>query len=124
MAAAALETCKRPFDAGRFASGVEALRRVGISVECDLIVGLPGDDVYDFLAGLRFALGLDPGIVQSSTLHVLPGTDLWERAAELGLNHDPQPPHYVMATPDISYRDLRRAEVLAASLQKAYRARA
>ena len=121
---AALETCKRPFHADRFVAGVAALHGVGISVECDLIVGLPGDDVYDFLAGLRFVLGLDPGIVQSSTLHVLPGTDLWERVAELGLGFDPEPPHEVMATPSVSFRDLRRAEVLASSLQKAYRARA
>ena len=123
VGAAALEACRRDFDATRFASGVAALRRAGISVECDLIVGLPGDDVGDFLAGMRFVLGLDPGTIQSSTLHVLPGTGLWERAGELGLSFDPTPPHEVMATPDVTYRDLRRAEVLAASLQKAYRAR-
>jgi radical SAM superfamily enzyme YgiQ (UPF0313 family) len=120
---AALETCKRPFHAQRFAAGVAALRRTGITVECDLIAGLPGDDAYDFLAGLRFVLGLDPGTVQSSTLHVLPGTDLWHRAAELGLGFDSEPPHEVIATPGVSFRDLRRAEVLAASLQSAYRAR-
>ncbi|HEX9093783.1 MAG TPA: radical SAM protein [Coriobacteriia bacterium] len=123
VGAAALEACRRPFDAARFAAGVASLRSAGISVECDLIVGLPGDDAYDFLAGLRFVLGLDPGAVQSSTLHVLPGTGLWDRAAELGLEFDSEPPHEVMATPSVSFRDLRRAEVLAASLQKTYRAR-
>lgn len=124
VGAEALSTCERRFDRERFAAGVAALRRAGISVECDLIVGLPGDDAYDVLAGLRFALGLDPGTVRSSTLHVLPGTVLWERAAELGLQFDPEPPHEVMATPDVSYRDLRRVELLASSLQKAYEARA
>ncbi len=123
IGAAALAACNRPFDAGRFAAGVGALREAGISCECDLIVGLPGDDAYDFLAGLRFVLALDPGKVQSSTLHVLPGTDLWERAAELGLEFDREPPHEVIATPDVGFRDLRRAEVLAASVQSAYRAR-
>ena len=120
---AALAVCRRTFDAKRFARGVEACRRAGISVECDLIVGLPGDDAHSFLAGLRFAIGLDPGMVQSSTLHVLPGTDLWARAPELGLSFDPEPPHEIMATPDVGYRDLRRAEVLAASVQASYRAR-
>ena len=119
----ALATCARAFDADRFRAGVGALRRAGISVECDLIVGLPGDDVFDFLGGLRFVLDLDPGSVQSSTLHVLPGTGLWDRAAELGLGFDPEPPHEVIATPDVTFRDLRRAEVLASSAQKAYRAR-
>jgi radical SAM superfamily enzyme YgiQ (UPF0313 family) len=122
IGAAALATCNRPFRPERFSSGVEALRDAGISCECDLIVGLPGDGVYDFLAGLRFCFERDPGKVQSSTLHVLPGTELWERAAELGLEFDREPPHEVIATPDVSFRDLRRAEVLAASLQSVYRA--
>jgi hypothetical protein len=102
---------------------VRALRALGISVECDLIVGLPGDDIFDFLAGLRFVLSLDPGALQSSTLHVLPGTDLWERAAELGLSFDSEPPHEIVATPDIAFREMRRAEVFADSVQRAYRAR-
>jgi len=123
IGAGALEACHRPFNAGRFVAGVTALREAGISCECDLIVGLPGDDAYDFLAGLRFVLALDPGKIQSSTLHVLPGTELWERATELGVEFDREPPHEVIATPDVGFRDLRRAEVLAASLQSAYRAR-
>lgn len=123
VGAAALAACNRPFDAGRFAAGVRALRAAGISCECDLIVGLPGDSVYDFLAGLRFCFALDPGKVQSSTLHVLPGTDLWERAIEFGLEFDREPPHEVIATPDAGFRDLRRSEVLASSLQSVYRAR-
>lgn len=119
----ALEACHRPFRAERFVAGVAALRAAGISCECDLIVGLPGDDAYDFLAGLHFIFALDPGKVQSSTLHVLPGTELWEHAPESGLEFDREPPHEVIATPQVSFRDLRRAEVLASSLQVAYRAR-
>lgn len=123
IGAAALEACHRPFRPERFAAGVEALKAAGIACECDLIVGLPGDDAFDFLAGLRTCLALDPGIVQSSTLHVLPGTELWERAVELGLEFDREAPHEVIATPGISFRDMRRAEVLAASVQAACRAR-
>ena len=123
IGSAALETCHRPFHRERFARGIEALQGVGISCECDLIVGLPGDDPYDFLAGLRLCLSLDPGVVQSSTLHVLPGTELWERAAELGIEFDREPPHEVIATFGVSFRDLRRAEVLASAVQRVYRAR-
>lgn len=121
--ARALQACSRSFDAERFASGVRALKAQGISVECDLIVGLPGDEVYDFLAGMRFCLSLDPGVLQSSTLHVLPGTRLWDESPALGIEYDREPPHEVIATSDIPFRDLRRAEVLARSLQSAYRAR-
>ncbi|HEY5548312.1 MAG TPA: radical SAM protein [Coriobacteriia bacterium] len=119
----ALKACHRPFDAERFTAGIAALRAAGISCECDLIVGLPGDDAYDFLAGLRFVLRRDPGKLQSSTLHVLPGTELWERAAELGIEFDREPPHEVIATSGVGFRDLRRAEVLASALQSVYRAR-
>lgn len=119
----ALETCRRGFHPERFVAGVEALKRAGITVECDLIIGLPGDTVEDFFEGLEFCLDLDPGIVQTSTLHVLPGTDLYHRADELGLRFDPEPPHEVIATAGIDYNDLRRAEVRAVFLQRQYRAR-
>jgi anaerobic magnesium-protoporphyrin IX monomethyl ester cyclase len=120
---AALAECHRGFDHDRFVAGLEALRRHGISVECDLIVGLPGDTVDDFLAGLDFCLALDPGKVQTSTLHVLPGTDLYVRARELGLRFDPAPPHEIIATPTIGFTDLRRAEARSIYLTRLYAAR-
>jgi anaerobic magnesium-protoporphyrin IX monomethyl ester cyclase len=123
IGAAALETCARTFDAEKFRAGVEACRRRGISVECDLIVGLPGDTPADVLAGIDFAIGVDPGKVQLSTLHVLPGTDLWARAEELGLRYDPQPPHEVISTAQIPYGELRRLEVLGNAATAIYRAR-
>ncbi len=120
---AALATVHRPFDRDRFEAGVAALKRHGIRVECDLIVGLPGDTVEDFLEGMRFCLGLDPGKVQTSTLHVLPGTELWTRAEELGMIFDPEPPHETITTPHVGYQDLRRAEVFACWVQRMYEAR-
>ncbi|MRS11629.1 MAG: radical SAM protein [Actinobacteria bacterium] len=123
IGAAALAECRRSFDRNRFAAGVGALKRVGISVECDLIVGLPGDTADDFFAGVEFCLGLDPGKVQTSTLHVLPGTDLWHRASELGLRFDPEPPHEIVATPTIGFNDLRRAEARSVYLTRQYAAR-
>ena len=119
----ALATCNRAFDADAFAAGVRALRDKNISVETDLIIGLPGDTVEDVLAGLDFAIGLDPGTVQISTLHVLPGTELWSRAEEFELRYDPEPPHEVIATQQMSFPDLRRTEVFAAAAAKVYRAK-
>jgi coproporphyrinogen III oxidase-like Fe-S oxidoreductase len=123
VGAAALSACRRRFDPDRFAAGVEACRRAGISVECDLIVGLPGDTVDDVLAGLDFAIALDPGRVQLSTLHVLPGTDLWESARDLGIRFDREPPHEVITTAQLSYADLRRLEVYGQAAVQAYQAR-
>jgi len=118
-----LASCHRRFDPKAFVSGVRACRAAGISVESDLIVGLPGDTAEDVIAGIDFAIDADPGIVQISTLHVLPGTELWERADELGLIYDPQPPHPVIATRDLSFGDLRRLEALGKAATGLYRAR-
>lgn len=120
---AALETSGRAFDPERFASGVAALKRAGISVECDLIIGLPGDDAFDVIGGLRWLLDLDPGVVQSSTLRVLPGTDLASRSDEIGLAYESEPEHAVIRTDGIGFADLRRLEVMSSALQRDYRAR-
>lgn len=119
----ALELVRRAFDPERFRAGVEACRSAGIAVECDLIIGLPGDTDTDVLSGIEFVLGLDPGRVQLSTLHVLPGTELWSRADELGVVFDPEPPHEVIATRELAFDELRRLEELGNAVAAVYRAR-
>ncbi|TLM98053.1 MAG: B12-binding domain-containing radical SAM protein [Actinobacteria bacterium] len=123
VGAAALATCSRSLDAEKFRAGIAACKRHGISVECDLIIGLPGDTESDVLAGLDFVTSCDPGIVQVSTLHVLPGTALWQRADELGIAFDPEPPHELISTPTIGFADLRRLEALGRAAGVVYRAR-
>jgi anaerobic magnesium-protoporphyrin IX monomethyl ester cyclase len=120
---AALEACLRGFDEDRFRAGVTACREAGISVECDVIIGLPGDTADDVMAGIDFATSLDPGRVQVSTLHVLPGTALWDGADQAGLVFDRRPPHEVVATRDLSFADLRRLEVYGNACARAYGAR-
>ncbi len=119
----ALTQCHRSFDAQKFAAGVLACKQAGIVVECDLIVGLPGDTARDVRDSLEFVLSLDPGRIQLSTLHVLPGTDLWYRAGELGLTYDPQPPHELIKTAQLSYAELRQLEVSGNAAATIYRAR-
>ena len=120
---AALEACRRHFDKERFIAGVEALKRRGISVECDLIIGLPGDTLEDFFDGLDFLVELDPGRIQMSSLHVLPGTDLWKRADELGLVFNHNPPHEIIHTATMGFAELRRAEAYGSTVTDHYRAR-
>ncbi len=123
VGAAALAACNRGFDEAAFRAGVAALHAQGISVETDLIVGLPGDTAADVLSGMRFALDVDPGTIQMSTLHVLPGTELWHHSGELGIRFDRVAPHEVIATEQTGFADLRRLEVLGTSLMSSYRAR-
>jgi anaerobic magnesium-protoporphyrin IX monomethyl ester cyclase len=119
----ALRECRRSFDPERFAAGVAACKRAGISVECDLIVGLPGDTLESVRDAFDFVMSLDPGKIQLSTLHVLPGTDLWNRRDELGLIFDPQAPHELIQTAEMTYAELRHLEVSGNAAAAVYRAR-
>jgi len=123
IGAAALEACHRSFNRERFERGVSALKAAGISVECDSIAGLPRDTARDFFSAIEYCASLDPGKIQTSTLHVLPGTELWLRASELGLRYDASPPHEIISTPDVSFADLRRAEARSIYLTRVYSAR-
>ncbi|MHB8740945.1 MAG: hypothetical protein ACYC62_07220, partial [Coriobacteriia bacterium] len=120
---AALAACRRRFDPARFSAGIAALKRQGITVETDLIAGLPGDTAGDFLRGVAYCLSLDPGKIQTSTLHVLPGTALYADAETLGLRFDPEPPHEIIATADIGFADLRRLEARSIYIARLYAAR-
>lgn len=118
----ALEQSQRSFNRDAYLRGVKACRDAGITVIADLILGLPGDSVETCLESMRFVVqDADPGIMQASSLHVLPGTLLWDKAEELSLHYDSEPPHAVIQTADISFRELRELEVFSAALGKLYR---
>lgn len=118
----ALERVNRRFNAEKFRAGVAACKGAGIRVECDVIIGLPGDTVESVLETMRFVVESRPAVLQVSTLHVLPGTELYDSAENLGLKFDIQAPHEVIQTSDISYHDLRNLEVFGTALASLYRA--
>lgn len=115
-----IKNINRYFVRDKFARGVALMRDGGFKVLCDLIVGLPGDDFFSFCRSVRFVLELRPGTIIFSTLNVLPGTALRERADEFGLVYDDAAPHYVLGTETFSFEEIRKAEMLAGSLAKEY----
>jgi len=118
----ALEYCQRSFNRDAYLQGVRACKYAGITVAADLIVGLPGDTVQTCLESMRFVVqDADPGTLNVSSLHVLPGTLLWGKAEEFDLQFDLEPPHTVMQTADIDYKELRELEVFAGALSALYR---
>jgi hypothetical protein len=109
--------CGRPQDLKRFAAGARALAAAGVRVEVDLIAGLPGDRLEDLRAGMRFLV--EEGLAEHALvfpLALLPGSRLRQRAAELGLRHDPHPPYHVRETQEMTPEDLAAVWELADEL--------
>jgi radical SAM superfamily enzyme YgiQ (UPF0313 family) len=118
-----LERVGRPgFDRKEFARKIAMLNQAGVSFGLDLIYGLPGDGLADFEEGLDFALGLGPNHLDLFPLALLPGTELAERAAELGIEAEREPPYLVRRTRELPPSDLAAAADLAKSADRFYTA--
>jgi anaerobic magnesium-protoporphyrin IX monomethyl ester cyclase len=104
----ALATTDRRLRVERFREGIAHLQRHRLHFELQLIYGLPGETRTTFRQSLNFAMALDPPLLSIFRLMVLPGTELWRKAAALNLTFDPEPPYHVrshlsMTTEDVEY---------------------
>ena len=110
------------FDRREFARKIAMLNQAGVSFGLDLIYGLPGDRLSDFEEGVDFALGLGPNHLDIFPLALLPGTELAERAAELGIEAEGEPPYLVRRTRELPPADLEKAAALAMAADRFYTA--
>jgi radical SAM superfamily enzyme YgiQ (UPF0313 family) len=118
---ATLETVGRPgFDRRDFARRAAMLNQAGLSFGLDLIYGLPGDRLVDFRESVDFALGLEPNHLDLFPLALLPGTELAERATELGIEASGEPPYLVRSTRELPPGDLAAAARLASACDRFY----
>ncbi|MGL5272953.1 MAG: B12-binding domain-containing radical SAM protein [Phocaeicola sp.] len=86
----------------------------------DLIAGIPLYSYAALVEDVKKLLSMGAGEIQLETLKVLPGTVMRYRASELGLQYAPTPPYEILATPHISYKELRRAMLLSRLLDVYY----
>lgn len=95
--------------------GIEALLRHGIRPTLDFMYGLPGQGADDARRSLnwlaRFGGRIHPQFLPTL---LLPGTELRDRANELGLKAQRPPPYRVTATDKLSTRQLAEIEEWAA----------
>ncbi len=109
-----LDKVGRPgFDARRFAEKLSLLDAEGLTWGLDLIYGLPGDDLRGFKKSLAYALCLQPNQLDVFPLALLPGTELAERARDLGLVAEAVAPHLLVESPGFSREDMEKAGRLA-----------
>ncbi len=103
-----LATTERRFRVPRFEEGIAHLQRYNLHFELQLIFGLPGDTRATSRDSLNYAISLNPPILSMFQLKVLPGTELWRKAAALQLTFDPEPPytlrsHLSMDADEVAY---------------------
>jgi radical SAM superfamily enzyme YgiQ (UPF0313 family) len=101
----ALATTERRLKLQKFVDGIGHLKRHGLWHELQLIYGLPGETVASFKKSLNFAMSLDPPGLSVFPLLVLPGTELWRKAAQLELAFDPVPPYFARSHLTMSEAD-------------------
>jgi hypothetical protein len=116
----ALALVNRPVDTKVFSKKIGLLNDAGIVFGLDLMYGLPGDTLTAFRASVDYAVGLYPNNLEIFRLAVLPGTDLADRAASLGLRHMTRPPYHIESTPKFPAQDLARAGELALACDAFY----
>ncbi len=108
-----LSLVNRTFNKKEFTRKIAMLNESGAVFGFDLMYGLPGDTLGSFKDSIDYAISLQPNHLELFRLSVLPGTDLRDRALELGLEYDENPPYLVRSTPSCSEKDLHKAEQIA-----------
>jgi len=115
-----LHTINRSFDRKKFERGIRLLLNEGIDVLTDLIIGLPGDNLFRFATSVKAMLNLKPTIIVFSILHVLPGTELYAKSDTNGLQFDEKAPHLVLRNRTFPYIEIDKAVIMSVSIGKEY----
>jgi len=109
-----LKILHRPLHADRVLRGIEALLRHGIKPTLDFMYALPAQDEDDIQRSLdwltRFGDAIHPQFLPTL---LLPGTELRDRADELGIRAQRLPPYRVQSTGTLSVRQLAKIEAWA-----------
>jgi radical SAM superfamily enzyme YgiQ (UPF0313 family) len=109
-----LKILHRPLNAERVLRGIEALLRHGIKPTLDFMYALPAQDENDIGRSLdwlaRFGDAIHPQFLPTL---LLPGTELRDRAQELGIRAQRLPPYRVQSTDTLTARQLAKIEAWA-----------
>lgn len=107
---AVLRVIRRGTDPDRTLRGIDHLLRHGIRPTIDFMYALPRQGQDDLSRSLAWMERFPAAHPQFLPLLLLPGTELRDRAASLGLTAQRLPPYRVIATDRLSARQLRDVE--------------
>ncbi len=91
-----------------------------IHLHLDLVAGLPGDSYANFIDSIDRVIGLRPHHLQVEPVKLLPGSPLRDRAEELQISFDPNPPYMILGSPWLSYPELQQLREISRLLDLTY----
>lgn len=118
--AGVLEKINRSFNMQEFTANVLLLHNMQVPYGFDLIYGLPGDSLDGFLKSLDFAFSMVPNHIDIFPLSVLPGTELYDKAASYELSYHADDDYTVTHTPTFTAADMQQASRIAHLVERFY----
>lgn len=113
-----LEKCRRRTDFEKVRKSIRILRKHNFSIVMHLIFGLPGDKWEIFRKSLKDTLKFDPDGLAIFRLHVLPGTEIWKRASDMGIEFESNPPYRILKSPAVTFEDLVKFDIFERNFRK------
>ncbi len=111
---ATLQQVSRALPLDLLAENVLALReRTRIHLHLDLVAGLPGGGLPEFLEAIDWTYALGADHLQIELVKLLPGTPLRQQARDLKIRFDPAPPYTVLSTQEWDYHELEQVRGIA-----------
>ena len=116
-----LATCKRKGTLNNALQGLKYLCSLpNMVTHADLIAGLPLYTLPQLFEDVHTLAQYNAGEIQLELLKLLPGTEMRQRAEELGICYSPLPPYEVLQTREISIEQLQTARQLSRLLDNYY----
>jgi radical SAM superfamily enzyme YgiQ (UPF0313 family) len=118
---ATLELIERKVDRQKLEGNIAELQaRTRVDLHLDLIAGLPGESLQDFLGSVDRVMAGAPEHLQIEPVKLLPGSPLRQQAAKRGIRFDPNPPYTVLETPSLTFHELQLLKNLSRLLDQSW----
>lgn len=105
MNAESLRMVNRPHNTEQTKKALDYLKESEIPSVVDIILGLPGETLETYKAGVDY-IASKGFVISPNILQLLPGSALFKKAVACGLRYQTDPPYMVYATPTMSTEDI------------------
>ena len=120
---AALRNIRRGYVRNRFLKGVNLLKRLNQQTNIYLLLGLPGENFFLFLQGVRFTILLDVSRLFINHLLILNGTQLRNESRKHKLRFSKLPPYITLSNTTFSEHEIFLARVFGDTIIKEHDAK-